>query len=234
MSPAPYVRLETSGQISRLTIDRPSRRNALSAEVLHHLADALTCAVEGAPRVIVLTGHGSAFSSGGDLTSADAEDTSPLYREIYRQVHLAPQPVIARVNGPAVGGAVGLVAACDLVIAAEEAIFSFPEVQMGLAPTLAALTVVPRVGMGDALSLFLLGEAISARRAAEIGLVTRVAPQADLDMEVARWAAMLSAASPAAVSACKRLARDLAPAPPAEAYEWVSELTRQLASSRLR
>jgi methylglutaconyl-CoA hydratase len=191
-----------AGPILTLTLNRPEKRNALSGELVQSLLDALAAAEEDdGIRVIVLTGAGQAFSAGADLevleklqhaspaeNIADSERLSDLFAAIYRH----PKAVIARVNGHAIAGGCGLAAVCDLSIAAEEAKLGFTEVRIGFVPAIVSVFVLRKIGEAAARGLFLRGQLIDAREAADVGLITEVVPAAGLDERVDELAAELA------------------------------------------
>ena len=222
------VRAAVAGQITTITLDSPANRNALSGALLTQLHAALSGALDDADtRVIVLTGAGPTFCSGADLKEArDSPAAAPaLYPQVLRLIWDSPKPVICRVNGSARAGGIGLIAACDLAIAAEQATFAFTEVRIGAVPAIIAVTCLRRMPPRAAAEYFLTGEVFGAGRAAEIGLLTRaVAPQ-DLDTETARYAAMLLRGAPGALAATKDVLRDVAALPLAEGFEQMAALS---------
>jgi methylglutaconyl-CoA hydratase len=153
-------------------------------------------------RTVVLTHTGPAFCAGADLKTRGA----PVRLvEVLTALWELPQPVIARVGGPARAGGVGIVAACDLSVAAPGATFAFTEVRVGVVPAIISVVCLPRLRHGDALELFLTGATFDAARAVDAGLVTAVAD--DLDAAVAHYVAELRLAAPRAVAQAKRLVR---------------------------
>jgi methylglutaconyl-CoA hydratase len=217
-----------------MSLDRPEVRNALDDQLLRALRDALaTLAADPAVRVIVLTGEGAVFSAGADLNwmrrmraagyeenLRDAEEAGALFHAL----HALPKPVVARVHGAAVGGGVGLVAACDLVIASREARFSFAEVRLGIVPALIAPYVVGRIGPARARALFLTGETLGADEALRIGLVDRVVGTGELDAAVDAVAALLVQGGAAAQAAAKELVGRAAGGPTPEVRRFTAEL----------
>lgn len=208
MQERPYRTLVVSlaDRIATVTLNRPERRNAIGSEMSNELLYALADATEDADVVaVVLTGAGTAFCAGGDfaqMTSGGTESALP-HRGTYQDLLLAlwrtTKPVIARVNGHAMGGGLGLVAASTIAIASTEAKLGTPEVNVGLFPfmILAVLErVMPRRRL---LEMMLRGERLSAEEAARVGLVSRaVAPEA-LDAAVAEWADLFRGKSPTAI-----------------------------------
>jgi enoyl-CoA hydratase len=188
-----------------LTIDREERRNALSAEVLSGLLDGVRSrALADDVRVVVLASAGEkAFCAGADLGSFDAEAT-PLdlherrggLRSLVLAMRECPRPVVARVQGLALAGGLGLALACDIVIASDAAAFGTPEIDVGLWPFMIGALVARHVSPKRALDLMLTARRIDAATALDWGLVSRVVPAAGLDAAVAEVAAGLAAKSP--------------------------------------
>ena len=221
----------TDGVVARVAIDVPRTRNALSTAVLEELADAV-CRVSrrDGTRAIVLTGEGATFSSGADIKeAAPVAETTAAVTRLYEAIAQSPPPLLARVHGHCLGLAVGVVAACDIAIAATDATFGLPEPRLGQAPTLAALTIVPRLRPVDASDLLLTGAMFDGARAGELGLVNESVPASDLDAAVRRWTDRVTAGGPDAIAACKRLVRGLRTAPPAEALTLATTLAVRLA-----
>lgn len=198
--------------VATLTLDSPDNRNALSRRLLAQLRAGLADALaDDAVRVVVLGHTGRVFCSGMDLTETGGDPaTSPVndVPPILATIWSAPKPVLARVGGPARAGGVGLVAACDVAVAARAATFAFTEVRLGVAPAMISVTVLPRLLPRAAHELFLTGEVFDAERAAAIGLVNAVADDADgLDAEVGRYVEMLRRGAPGALAETKALLR---------------------------
>jgi methylglutaconyl-CoA hydratase len=202
------VRTDIAGQIATLTLDSPANRNALSVELMGQLTAGLTAAIaEESVRVIVLSHTGRVFCSGMDLAAPNVSALPDLLQAILD----SPKPVIARVGGPARAGGIGLLAACDIAVAAESATFGFSEVRLGLVPAVISTTVLPLLSRTTARELFLTGEVFDGKRAAEIGLVT--AAVSDVDGAVAHYAELLVRGGPNALAETKRLLRnDFSPA----------------------
>jgi methylglutaconyl-CoA hydratase len=207
------IRHSTYGGVATITLDSPHNRNALSTALITELLDALARAVaDPAARVIVLTHAGPVFCSGADLKETAAAFSSgdvPAGRmgEVLVALWDSPKPVVARVGGPARAGGVGLVAAADIAVCADDVTFAFTEVRLGLIPAVISATVLPRLAPRAAAELFLTGAPFDARRAVEVGLVTAAVPAADLDATVARYAADLLRGAPAALAGTKDLLR---------------------------
>ena len=212
--------------VRTLTLDSPANRNALSARMLEQLEQALRDAT-GAPevRAIVLTGTGTVFCSGADLSERGAAAPSRM-PAILTSIVESPVPVIARVNGHARAGGIGLIAAADMAVAAEAATFAFTEVRVGVAP---AMILVPALRVVDRRFLArttLTGERFSASEALAAGLLTAVTPDdTALDAWVAEQTTALRQAAPGAVRATKELLRSL------PAQTWADGLTAAAATS---
>ena len=170
---------------------------------MSELAAGLATAVaDDAVRVIVLTHAGRVFCSGADLkATAAATDAGDMpiasVPTLLAALAESAKPVVARVGGPARAGGIGLIAACDVALAGRSATFAFTEVRLGVVPAVISVPVLPMLAPRAARELFLTGEVFDAARAAEIGLITRVVDDAELDAEVARYVDMLALGAPA-------------------------------------
>lgn len=210
-----------------ITLDSPANRNALSTQLLTELRERLTEAVhDDAVRVIVLDHTGPVFCAGMDLKEARSgvtDNQATDFPALLEQLWSSPKPVVAKVAGPARAGGVGIVAACDIAIAADSATFAFTEVRIGLVPAMISVTVLPRLDPRQAHELFLTGEPFTAERAAAIGLINRAVPADRLDEGVARYTDMLALGGPAALAATKQL---LAGRRAAEMHEEFARMAR--------
>jgi enoyl-CoA hydratase/carnithine racemase len=203
-SPNADLRAEQRGEVLWLTITREARRNAMSADVLRGIAEGLDRA-EADPdiRVVVITGAGDkAFCAGADLQSgapfgADLSNPHGAAAELFRRVRRATVPLIARVNGACYAGGIGLMAMCDLAVAAESATFALPEIKVGVFPAQVLGVLQHLLPRRVLIEMCLTGDPIDARRALALELVNAVAT--DLDAEVDRLIGRLLAGSPAAM-----------------------------------
>jgi methylglutaconyl-CoA hydratase len=196
--------------IVSVTLNRPERRNALSIDLLEQLCAAIEqLAGDPAHRVAVLRGAGSVFSSGLDLheaaNSALVERSAAAVSRALDLLRATPLVMIAAVQGGAFAGGAGLMAACDMVIAADDAKFGFPEVRRGLLPALISNVLLHRVREGDLRELLLVGESIDASRAREVGLVERVVPKERLMDEALSVARSIISGGPQTVRQTKWL-----------------------------
>jgi len=198
-----------------LTLDRPEVHNAFDDALIGDLCDTLSTLEEDpSARVVILTGAGRSFSAGADLnwmrgmleaSEQDNENDALQLARLLRTLNYLPQPTIARVNGAAMGGGLGLVACCDIAVADEHARFALSETRLGLAPAVISPYVVRRIGEAQARRYFLTGERFDAVQAHRIGLVHEIANPGDLDDQVRRLAAALLAGGPEAVTSSKKL-----------------------------
>jgi methylglutaconyl-CoA hydratase len=213
------LRVEQDGELFRVTLARPERRNAFDAELIAELTEAFGAVGEDV-RVVLLAGDGPSFCAGADVewqrASIDlsfddnVDDALRLYRML-AAVDSCPAPLVARVQGYALGGGSGLVACADVVVAAPDATFGFSEVRLGIIPAVISPFVFARIGPGAARPLFVTGERFDAETALRIGLVDEVAEE--LDAAVERPIAAILKSGPQATRAAKRLTRDRATEP---------------------
>lgn len=199
--------LDATGPVARVTLNRPEKRNPIGPATCGELVHALDqLRHDPAVHVIVLTGAGSAFSAGGDLSAmqggAGAGDGVPPASlvKLFTTMHDLGKPVIAMVNGPALAGGMGLMVACDVVVAADTAVFGTTEIAVGLWPMMITAEITRNIGRKKTLELMLTGRKLDAAEALACGLVTRVVPAADLEAETMKLAGEIAARSPAAVA----------------------------------
>lgn len=229
---ADLVRSETDARgVAWLTLARPERRNAFDAELVAAIA-ATVGALDPAARAAVLGSEGDVFCAGADLNwmkgmvDYDGERNladSRALAEMFRALDALPMPLLARVQGPAIGGGAGLVAVADIAIASSEATFGFTEVRLGIIPAVVSPYVVRKIGAAHATTLFTSGIRIDAARAHQIGLVEAVEAPEELDAKLALYLDAIVAGGPQAVNAAKRLVRDVAGRPIAEVRELTAE-----------
>lgn len=236
---AELVHLSTEDDIATITLDSPHNRNALSTQLRRELLDALSSAAENSQARVIVLGHtGPVFCSGMDLkeSRSDPRENTVETRgagelpEILNRIWSAPKPVVAKIAGPARAGGLGIIAAADIAIGANEATFAFTEVRIGVAPAVISLPVLRRLHSRAAQELFLTGEVFDAQRAAEIGLLTRAVPGEKLDKETERFTRLLRKGSPGALAATKLLLNDPLPFSD-EAFETMSLLSARMFAS---
>jgi enoyl-CoA hydratase len=204
------IKYETAeAPIAWLTLNRPDKRNPIGPQTIGELVHALAAAREDpAIHVVVLTGAGKVFSAGGDLSlsmmagSGDAESgvRPATLVELFTMMHALGKPIIAMVNGHALAGGMGLMVACDLVVASEAATFGTTEINVGLWPMMITAEITRNIGRKKTLELMLTGERIDAAEAQRIGLVNRVVPHDSLEAETRKLASAIAARSPAVIA----------------------------------
>jgi methylglutaconyl-CoA hydratase len=214
--------IDTRG-VAEITLNNPDKHNAFDDEVIALLTDAFKeVADNDAVRVVVLSSNGKSFSAGADLgwmkrmasysLEQNKQDADAL-AELFRTITFLPQPTIAKIQGAAFGGAVGLTACCDIAIASQKASFCLSEVKLGLIPATIGPYVVSAMGLRNAKRYFMTAERFFAEKAMELGLVSEVVAPEQLDVEVDNMIATLLANGPTAVCQAKKLALDIASKP---------------------
>lgn len=212
MADNPNVSYESSDGVARITIDREDRRNAINAEVVSGISGSLARAeADEAVKVVVLTGAGDrAFCAGGDLGGvADAPRVAQHFirgevGDLFKQMRSSRLPIVARVNGHALAGGFGLMLACDLVIAAEDAEMGTPEVNIGLWPFMISAVIQRDVPRKIALEMMMTGRRMGAEEAARWGFINRVVARSELDAAIEETTAVLTSKSPLVLSLGKR------------------------------
>jgi methylglutaconyl-CoA hydratase len=226
------VETELSGGVLTVTLADEANRNALGARLVGELVDALDDAdADPAVRVVVLTNRGRVFCAGADLSERASEDAPAAIRspqELFGRFARSPKPYVGRIAGHCVAGGMGLAAAMDISIAAEDAKFGFTEVRVGVAPAVISVVCLPKLRPADARAAFLRGSRFSAAEAAEMGLVNAAVPADRLDEEVDAVVTDLLAGGPGAIAAAKRLLAEVPGTPVDEAFRWTGELSAQL------
>ncbi|HEX6989846.1 MAG TPA: enoyl-CoA hydratase-related protein [Bacillota bacterium] len=201
-----HLLVETAGGIGRIVINRPEVRNALNETATAELVRAFAqLSADPEVRVILLRGAGDqAFCAGADLKELTAREGVVARRayfggvaDVLRQMARTEPPIVAMVHGYALAGGCGLAAACDLVYAAEDAVFGVPELHVGLFPMVVMAPIFRSVGRKQGLELFFRGHRISGREAADLGLVTRAVPAEQLEAETEAALADIARFSPA-------------------------------------
>jgi methylglutaconyl-CoA hydratase len=212
------------GRVTTVTLNRPDIRNALNDALIAEIAAwAADLPTDGSVRAVILQGAGSAFCAGADLEwmarvagytyEQNLEDARRAAR-LFHQLDTLPVPLIGRIQGAALGGGAGLAAMCDIVVAADDAVFGFTETTLGIVPAMIAPYVVRKIGLSAARALCLPGVRFPAARALDIGLVHEVVPRDRLDAAVQQHIAQFGRAAPSALAATKRLLGQIAGRPP--------------------
>ena len=212
------VRVETDERgVARLVIARPERKNAFDAALIAELISAIA-RIDRSSRAVVLQSEGDTFCAGADIEwmrgtagyslEQNIADSTALAR-MFRALYDLEMPLVARVQGAAIGGGAGLVAVADIGVVSTEASFAFTETRLGILPAVVSPYVVRKIGPARATALFVTGSRIDAKRAHEIGLVERVVEPSDLDAAVGRVLEAIRSGGPKAVNAAKRLVREI-------------------------
>lgn len=221
------LRVVRDGPVARVTLARPEVRNAFDEILIESLTGAfLSFGDDVETRVVILEGEGTSFCAGADIewmrragsfSKAENEADAERMARMLRALDECPKPVIAIVQGAAIGGGVGLVAASDIVVAADDAVFSLAEVKLGILPSVISPFVLRAIGPRQARRYFLTGERFGAPEARRIGLVHEVVPAAELGVAADAIVATLLTSAPDAVGVAKRLIGQVAAMTPDEA-----------------
>jgi methylglutaconyl-CoA hydratase len=224
------LRVTRDGAFARVTLDRPEVRNAFNAELIGELRttfDGFARETPDALRGVVLAGNGPVFCAGADvewmrssigMTLEANERDAAAMQAMFTAIDLCPVPIIARVQGAALGGGMGLCAVSDIVIASADTVFGFTETKLGILPAVISTFVLPKIGESHARALYASGERFDADRALRIGLVHEIVDDAPaLDTRVEALLAELGTAGPTAARAAKALIRELRTLPADEA-----------------
>jgi methylglutaconyl-CoA hydratase len=220
------VQVEREGPVLRVTLARPERRNAFDAELIRELGQAFVDV--GKARAVVLAGEGASFCAGADVDwmrasvglsfDENVADANAM-RQMFEAIDNCPAPVVARVQGHALGGGAGLVAASDIAISARDTVYAFSEVKLGIIPAVISPFALAKIGAGHARRYFVTGERFDADAALRIGLVSEV--DDDLDAAVDRVVGELLSAGPLAARWAKRLVRERPTG--TETARWIAE-----------
>lgn len=231
------VSYSVENQIAKVTLNRPEVHNAFNDVMIRELLEVFQeISKREDIRVAILTGRGESFCAGADLNwmkrminftyEQNLEDSLKL-AELFYLMYSLPKPIIAAVNGAAIGGGTGLVAVCDIAIASENAKFSLSEVKLGLVPACISPYVIRKVGEGRCREFFLTGERVTAQRALELVLVNQVVPLTQLDIAVDEKVKQLLSSGPKAIAMCKELLKNV----PGMSFEEAKIYTAEMIAS---
>ncbi|HEC78855.1 MAG TPA: enoyl-CoA hydratase/isomerase family protein [candidate division WOR-3 bacterium] len=229
---------ETEDKVARVVLNRPEVHNAFNDIMIQELRMIFDeIAVNKEIRVVVLTGKGKSFCAGADLNwmkrvkdysyEENLKESLDLAEMLYR-IYSSPKPTIARVNGAAIGGGTGLVAVCDIAIAATKAKFSFSEVKLGLIPACISPYVIKKCGEGRCREFFLTGERLTAEKALNAGLINAVAELENIDEIINELVGKLISSGPEAIRSCKELLRNVAEMSFEKARPYTAEVIARL------
>jgi methylglutaconyl-CoA hydratase len=215
-----HVRVERDGATTHVVLARPEVRNAFGPRLIEELGAAFTeLHHDPDTRVIVLRGEGKSFGAGADInwmresisySRQENVDDATRLALMLEAIKRCDKPVVCRVHGHAIGGALGLLAVSDYVVAADDTVFAFSEVKLGIVPAVISPFVLRRIGLSHARALFVTGERFSAERAERMGLAHVTCPEDELDEHVQRVIDELLTAAPGAIAVAKHLASEVA------------------------
>lgn len=218
-------------KVARITIARPERKNAFDAELIARLSETVA-AVPADTRCVVLGSDGDTFCAGADLAwmrsmagyslEENRADSGAL-ADLFAGLDALPMPIVARIQGDAIGGGLGLVAIADIAVAVEEATFAFTEVRLGILPAVISPYVVRKIGRSFATAAFISGIRFDSHRAFAAGLLHSVVDAGQLDPEIDRFVDAILAGGPEAVNAAKRLVREVDGRSPADVRDLTVE-----------
>jgi methylglutaconyl-CoA hydratase len=225
--------VQRQGSIEHVELNRPEVRNAFDDATIRELTWwAESVSSDRSIRAVVISGAGPVFCSGADVrwmakmvdyTQEENLEDAGIAGRLFLMLDRLPMPLIGRIHGAALGGGAGLCAVCDIVVAADDTVFGFTEVKLGIIPAVIAPFVLAKIGRSAARELFLTGARFSAVRAREIGLVHAVVPRGEVDGTVDRYLAELLSAGPEAIAAAKALIPEVARRGPADATSVTGE-----------
>jgi len=227
------VRVTTERGVMTVTLADVENRNALGAGILMGIHEALLAAnADDAVRAVVITNEGNTFCAGANLkeqSGASGRGAAAIgFDELLRQIQTSPKPIVGRIAGHVVGGGNGLASALDISIAAEDVKFGFTEVRLGVVPAIISVVCLPKMRHGEAMEAFLRGNRFPARRAAELGLINRAVPAAELDAAVEEVLADLRKGGPNALGFAKRLVYEVPAMSQKDAFQWTTRLSGDL------
>jgi len=233
-----HLVVRREGEVEHVVLNRPEVRNAFNPALVEDLhAWAVAAGERDGVRAAVLSGAGPVFCAGGDLSAmaavvdaarddnlADARRMAAMFEALDQ----LPLPLVGRVQGAALGGGAGLAAVCDIVVAADDAVFGFTEVKLGIVPSVISPYALAKIGRSAARELFLTGARFTAARAREIGLVHTIAPADRIDEAVQRHVQEFLTAGPDAIRGAKALIRQVVGRPPVD----VAPITADVLATR--
>lgn len=215
--------------VATITLNREDNKNALSSDLVDSLGDNINRAEQDDQvRAIVLTNNGNTFCAGADLKGGAASAPRYTLPQLFELMQSASKPVVGRIAGHCMGGGVGLAAACDISIAADDIKLGFTEVRIGVAPAIISVVCLPKMRRGDAMELFLSGERIPASQAAKLGLLNHAVARDELDSKLVELMAKLVRGGPLALAAAKQLVLEVPDMDRSAAFEWTAKVSAEL------
>lgn len=232
------IAFETRDEVVNVSFNRPEIHNAFNSTVISEMLDLFKKIGQSKSlRVVTLSGKGKSFCAGADLNwmrgviSQSFEQNlaeANALAELFYTIYTLRQPVIARVNGAAIGGGTGFVAVCDFAIAARSATFSFSEVKIGVVPACIGPYVVKKIGEGKSRELFITGERMTAERALQVGLVNKMVEDVELDDAVDSCVNSILSSGPEAVAMAKKLVAEVPNMTPSQFKPFTAEMIARL------
>ncbi len=221
-NPSDELLVRRDGSVLRLTLNRPQRRNALSRSLVTALRETIEAAAgDGETRVIVIAGEGPTLCAGGDISEyahapdgEGAREDGRALRALLLAMTESPLPIVGRAHGGIYGGGIGLLSACDIVVAAETATFSLSEARLGIVPAVISAFIVAAIGPREARARMLRAAPFDAETALRIGLAHELAPENGLDAAIAGVVTDLLKCAPGALAVAKRIPTIIAQTPP--------------------
>ncbi len=218
--------------VASITLNREDNKNALSAGLVNSLGDNLQRAEDDEKvRVIVLSNTGNTFCAGADLKGDRSVKSRYSLPQLFELMQSSAKPVVGRIAGHCMGGGVGLAAACDVSIAADDIKLGFTEVRIGVAPAIISVVCLPKMRRGDAMELFLSGERISSSHAATLGLLNHAVSRDELDAKMDELIAKLIRGGPLALAAAKQLVIKVPGMDRSAAFDWTATVSAELFAS---
>lgn len=227
------VRITTARGVMTATLVDVENRNALGGALVAGLLDAVAAAnADPAVRALVVTNEGNTFCAGANLkeraSAPGAKGGMGSFEDLLIAIQHSPTPIVGRIAGHVVGGGNGLAAALDVSIAADDVLFGFTEVRLGVAPAIISVVCLPKMRRGEAMEAFLRGNRFPAARAAELGLINRAVPRDALDAAVEEVLADLRRGGPKALGFAKSLVYEVPKLETQEALRWAGKVSGQL------
>jgi methylglutaconyl-CoA hydratase len=235
------LKFEKHDNVAFIIFNRPEVHNAFNSTVIGEMSAAFSeVEKKESLRAVILTGEGKSFCAGADLNWMKAVKEQGYQKnlkesnslaDLFHQIYTCRLPVIGLINGAAIGGGTGFVALCDIAIAAKSAVFSFSEVKIGLVPACIGPYVIKKIGEGRARELFISGERMSADRALQIGLISKVVDDNQLDSAVKETLELILSSGPNAIAMAKKLTTEVTVMPPEKFRSYTAELIAKLRDS---
>ena len=231
------VKYGVNGNVATITLADDKNRNALGNALIESIYNALHSANDDEDvRAIVITHEGPVFCAGVNLkersmNQEQVQDRSIGFEQVLSLIQTCSKPVIAKINGAALGGGIGLACASDISIANEDATFGFTEVRLGVAPAIIAVVCLQKMRRGEATEAFLRGNRFSGREAAKLGIITRAVDSGSLESEMQSILSDILRGGPMALGATKRIINEVPSMSDSEAFEWAAQYSDALFDS---